>query len=77
MVMPAGSISSSSTLQLIKDAGHCDGCFFTASLSAWSFISFVSGMTRAELRSCVKVQVAVLGFPSLISLMVSVDVQQH
>ena len=27
-----------------------------------------------ELRSCVKVEVAVLGSPSLISLMVSVDV---
>ena len=31
----------------------------------------------AELRSCVKVDVAVLGSPSLISLMVSVDVKQH
>ena len=31
----------------------------------------------SELRSCVKVEVAVLGFPSLISLMVSVDVKQH
>ena len=30
-----------------------------------------------ELRSCVKVEVAVLGFPSLISLMVSVDVKRH
>ena len=32
---------------------------------------------QAEFRSCVKVDVAVLGSPSLISLMVSVDVQQH
>ena len=31
----------------------------------------------AELRSCVKVEVTVLGFPSLISLMVSVDVEQY
>ena len=31
----------------------------------------------SELRSCVKVEVAVLGSPSLISLMVSVDVMQH
>ena len=32
----------------------------------------------SELRSCVKVEVAVLGFPSLIILMVcSVDVKQH
>ena len=30
-----------------------------------------------ELRSCVKVEVAVLGSPSLIVLMVSVDVMQH
>ena len=30
-----------------------------------------------ELRSCVKVEVAVLGSPSLISLMVSVDVKRH
>ena len=31
----------------------------------------------AELRSCVKVQVAVLGSPSLMILTVSVDVKQH
>ena len=30
-----------------------------------------------ELRSCVKVEVAVLGSLSLISLMVSVDIKQH
>ena len=35
------------------------------------------GEEGAELRSCVKVQVAVPGSPSLISLMVSVDVKQH
>ena len=33
--------------------------------------------TISELKSCVKVVVAVLGAPSLISLMVSVDVKQH
>ena len=32
---------------------------------------------RAELRSCVKVEVAVLGSPSLTVLMVSMDVKQH
>ena len=32
---------------------------------------------RTEFRSCVKVEVAVLGSLSLISLMVSVDVRQH
>ena len=31
----------------------------------------------SELRSCVKVEVAVLGSPSLIVFMVSVDVKQH
>ena len=30
-----------------------------------------------ELRSCVKVEVVVLGSPALIVLMVSVDVKQH
>ena len=34
-------------------------------------------VTTSELRSCVKVEVAVLGSPSLIILMVSVDVKQH
>ena len=33
-----------------------------------------SAFRHSELRSCVKVEVAVLGSPSLISLMVSVDV---
>ena len=31
----------------------------------------------SELRSCVRVEVAVLGCPSLIALMVSEDVKQH
>ena len=31
----------------------------------------------SELRRCVKVEVVVLGTPSLIVLMVSVDVKQH
>ena len=34
-------------------------------------------LTTSELRSRVKVEVAVLGSPSLIILMVSVDVKQH
>ena len=33
-------------------------------------------LARSELRSCVKVEVAVLGSPSLI-ILVSVDVKQH
>ena len=32
---------------------------------------------KSEVRSCVKVEVAVLGFPSLIVLMVSVGVKQY
>ena len=32
---------------------------------------------KVEVRSCVKVEVAVVGSPSLISLIVSVDVTQH
>ena len=32
---------------------------------------------RLELRRCVKVEVVVLGSPSLIILTVSVDVEQH
>ena len=36
------------------------------------------GTAQAQLRqSCVKVEVAVMGAPSLISLMVSVHVKQH
>ena len=35
------------------------------------------GRRYLELRSCVKVEVAVLGSPSLTVLMVSVDVKQH
>ena len=34
-------------------------------------------VSRSELRSCVKVEVAVLGSPSLIVRAVSVDVKQH
>ena len=34
-------------------------------------------VNHSELRSCVKVEVAYLGSPSLIVLMVSVDVKQH
>ena len=32
---------------------------------------------RSEPKNCVKVEVAILGSPSLTSLMVSVDVKQH
>ena len=37
----------------------------------------ISTLARSELRGCVKVEVAVLGSLSLISLMVSVDVEIH
>ena len=44
--------------------------FFIHSFIRYSFI-------RSELRRCVKVEVAVLGSPSLISPMVSADVKHH
>ena len=47
---------------------YCDGL-------AWNFSS--PSLYLSELRSCVKVEGAVLGSPSLIVLMVSVDVKQH
>ena len=34
-------------------------------------------LSLSELRSCVKVEVDVLGYPSLIVITVSVDVKQH
>ena len=33
--------------------------------------------SKSQLRNCVKVEVDVLGFPSLIALTVSVDVKEH
>ena len=52
--------------------------WFFANISARHLrtLSLTSSLST-ELRSCVKVDVAVLGFPSLISLVVSVDVKQH
>ena len=41
------------------------------------YILCVDLKPHTELRSCVKVEVAVLGSPSLIVLKVSVDVKQH
>ena len=57
-------------------------CFLHAEISyrsviAEKFINEVITFRRPEVRSCVKVEVAVLGSPSLIVLMVSVDVKQH
>ena len=40
-------------------------------------ISGIQYTLTAEFRSCVKVEVAVLGSPSLTVLMASVDVKQH
>ena len=49
---------------------------------AWSVVTQVgryrqTERSETELRSCVKDEVAVLGSPSLMVLMVSVDVKQH
>ena len=40
-------------------------------------LTILSTLHSAELSSCVKVEVAVLGSPSLIVLTVSMDVKQH
>ena len=45
--------------------------------SNWCWKSFLYGTQSGELRSCIKVKVAILGSSSLISLTVSVDIQQH
>ena len=42
-----------------------------------SLFGFVANVIRSEYRSCVKVEVAVLGLSVLLSLTVSVDVKQH
>ena len=49
---------------------------------AWSVVTQVgkyrqTERSETELRSCVKVEVAVLGSPSLMVLMVSMDVKQY
>ena len=43
----------------------------------WDFNSCNKACTTLELRSCVKVEVAVPGSPFLTVLVVSVDVKQH
>ena len=47
------------------------------SVIAEKFINEEISFRRPEVRSCMKVEVAVLGSPSLTVLMVSVDVKQH
>ena len=43
----------------------------------WVAVHKFAKRSISELRRCVKVEVAVLGSPSLIVLMVTVDVKQH
>ena len=43
----------------------------------WACFTWAYACPYSELRSCVKVEVAVLGSPSQIGIMVSVDVKQH
>ena len=52
-------------------------CLFTPSQSMAVISGRIVAALLIELRSCVKVDVAVLGSPSLIVLTVSVDVKQH
>ena len=58
-----------------QDVQRWFGYEFIRWLSAYTYIK--KGRGRTELRSCVKVEVSVLGSPSLIVLMTSVDVRQH
>ena len=43
----------------------------------YGFCGHKATLNLSELRNCVKVEVVVLGSPSLTSLMVSVDIKQH
>ena len=58
-------------------------CGRNAALNGFFFLFFFISIEldhsgqRSELQSCVKVEVDVLGSPSLIVFMVSVDVKQH
>ena len=49
----------------------------TTEAARWTVRTTRSQADRAEFRNCGKVEVAVLGPPSLISLMGYVDVKQH
>ena len=51
--------------------------FLTASPAESTVYLIPVFLKISEIRSCVEVEVAVLGSPSLISQMVSVDVKQH
>ena len=50
---------------------------YRKSLAVLANMSAAALHLLSELKSCVKVEVAVLGSPSLILLKVSVDVKQH
>ena len=57
-------------------------CSFTSSSNCYCrfshvFVCFVFCQHHADLRNCVKVEVAVLGSPPVIVLLVSVDVKQY
>ena len=75
-----GVLGSPSLISLMVsvDVKHHDWLYLTVSRYGWPFLRFQPmNQSDLELRSCVKVEVAVLGSPSLISLMVSLDVKQH
>ena len=60
-------------------ADVCVCTFQPGNFTGWGSEGVKEGRARpgSELRSCVKVEVAVLGSSSLIGRMVSVDVKQH
>ena len=56
---------------------HCPGDGYSRHGQTYINYKKVHGCRVAGLRSCVKVEVAVLGTPSLADLMVSVDLKEH
>ena len=63
---------------VVKSPGGGDGVWGGG--IGWLMVYYVASMKTAQmkkLRSCVQVEMAVLGSPSLIFFMVSVDAKQH
>ena len=71
LIMVSPSSRDHRTRELCESRGGCPGLPIPNSPYG------LSGHKVTELRSCVKVEVAVLDSPSLIVLMVSVDIRQQ
>ena len=63
--------------QSLQSSGHGRGVFSRTTCTTCRHVPLRSTSKNTELRSCVKVEVDALGSPSLIVLMVSVDVKHH